>query len=322
VNPAESSYKNPWAPLLRGAAWRALAFALIALVAGMFFSSFLDPFTKFSFGEFEINLLSGAFLIFPVSILMLIFASLISEVRPLSDSWFWIRRVIFDFILLFSISNIVGLIILFPRLEELADYLNLSSAGAQIYEGVDAFLPTLVIFLGTGLLLGLRYLLRAIPKGLFQFNFSNLRKDLLLVIGASLLVLAVNFAYDFVLSLIGVKIEPQFVFDEKVFQNFGPLFLFLALVILAPISEEFFFRGYMMRLLAFKNKWLGILLSSFIWSAIHIHLAYFFPIFLFGIVLSLVYLRRNNLLVPILIHMINNGGAFLLIYLTETGVLN
>lgn len=89
-------------------------------------------------------------------------------------------------------------------------------------------------------------------------------------------------------------------------------FMLLTLVILAPIVEEFVFRGvFLTRFAAKTSMWGGILISSLLFGVLHLD---FVGAFLFGIIASLLYLRTGNLLLPILLHMLNNALAALSIY--------
>ncbi|WP_341960004.1 CPBP family intramembrane metalloprotease [Planococcus maritimus] len=89
-------------------------------------------------------------------------------------------------------------------------------------------------------------------------------------------------------------------------------FMLLTLVILAPIVEEFVFRGvFLTRFMAKTSMWGGILISSLLFGVLHLD---FIGAFLFGIIASLLYLRTGNLLLPILFHMLNNALAALSMY--------
>ncbi len=79
-------------------------------------------------------------------------------------------------------------------------------------------------------------------------------------------------------------------------------------VLIAPIVEEFLFRGVILQ--RFAVKWgitAGILISSLIFGLLHSDIL---GAFVFGIVMSLLYINTKTLLVPIACHMLNNGVAF------------
>lgn len=81
-------------------------------------------------------------------------------------------------------------------------------------------------------------------------------------------------------------------------------------IILAPVIEEIFFRGVL--LYRFSHKWglrTAIVFSSVIFAIFHFDMIG--GVF-FGIFMSLLYIRYKTLLVPILVHFLNNLVATLL----------
>jgi membrane protease YdiL (CAAX protease family) len=88
----------------------------------------------------------------------------------------------------------------------------------------------------------------------------------------------------------------------------GPIFIFLWCVtsgILAPFSEELFFRGYMQNLWHYRwGLWPGILLSAAFFGAIHVQHMMFATFG--GICFSLVYLRTGSLWPGTLLHGLYN----------------
>ncbi|PKH08542.1 CPBP family intramembrane metalloprotease [Planomicrobium sp. MB-3u-38] len=77
------------------------------------------------------------------------------------------------------------------------------------------------------------------------------------------------------------------------------------IAILAPIAEEFVFRGVIMhRLIVSLGLWKGVGLTSLIFSIFHINIL---GAFMFALVASLLYLKTGTLLVPILLHIFNNS---------------
>jgi membrane protease YdiL (CAAX protease family) len=79
-------------------------------------------------------------------------------------------------------------------------------------------------------------------------------------------------------------------------------------VIVAPIVEEFLFRGFLLH--RFTIKWgirTAVLASSFIFGILH---ADILGAFLFGLVMCILYLKTGTILVPIFCHMLNNCIAF------------
>ena len=94
------------------------------------------------------------------------------------------------------------------------------------------------------------------------------------------------------------------------------VFTVFTIAILAPVVEEFMFRGVLLkRMIGKTSVWGGILISSLLFGVLHLDVI---GAFLFGVVASLLYLRTNNLLVPILLHIINNSVAAAAIFLAPT----
>jgi membrane protease YdiL (CAAX protease family) len=81
-------------------------------------------------------------------------------------------------------------------------------------------------------------------------------------------------------------------------------------IVLAPIIEEFLFRGFLLR--RWAAKWsipTGLVVSSLVFAAIHGFTAA--SAFIWGVVLGLLYLWTRNLLVPIGVHIAGNTIAVL-----------
>lgn len=94
------------------------------------------------------------------------------------------------------------------------------------------------------------------------------------------------------------------------------VFTIFTIAILAPVVEEFMFRGVLLkRMIGKTSVWGGILISSLLFGILHLDVI---GAFLFGVVASLLYLRTNNLLIPILLHIINNSLAAAAMFLAPT----
>lgn len=91
------------------------------------------------------------------------------------------------------------------------------------------------------------------------------------------------------------------------------LLLFTAVVIMAPLFEEVFFRGFMYK--GLENSWLGtfgtVFITSFVWAIIHVQYDLFFMGVIFSTGLLLGYARQvtKSLWIPISMHALNNGLA-------------
>jgi membrane protease YdiL (CAAX protease family) len=95
-------------------------------------------------------------------------------------------------------------------------------------------------------------------------------------------------------------------------QGGGVILLVLIVVIVAPIVEELFFRGLVMRSLErrFDPKW-AIVSSAAIFGAAHLEPLQFPALFLFGLVAAYLATRSGRLGPSIFAHMAFNGIAVL-----------
>ena len=92
----------------------------------------------------------------------------------------------------------------------------------------------------------------------------------------------------------------------------------ISVIIIAPIAEEFIFRGFLFSQLKRTQLggWGAVSLSSFLWTIIHFQyeLLILLILFVFGIFLGYVRMAYNSLSLPIILHAINNAFAFVLAY--------
>ena len=92
---------------------------------------------------------------------------------------------------------------------------------------------------------------------------------------------------------------------------------FLMIAILPAIGEELLFRGILQRYLIewLKNKHIGVLITSILFSALHLQFFGFFPRLLLGMFFGYLLLWSRNLWLPILAHFINNGVAVIFYFI-------
>jgi len=318
----EATSKTTWSTILRKSAWISIGIALVLILTNIFLPSLLRP---IAMNISNVNVgLGGTFLgIILVAVLVLLVADFISPIKPLdrANSRFWIGRAFFDFSLAFLLGNTVTLPVVLPFFSEIGESRQPLNTLMTFTSGKDVFLMTLAAGGGFLLVVLLRYLSHSLPPGLFKFNFINLRKDFLFILLVSAGVFALSFAYDFLVSHLGINVQTQYAFDKKALDQYGLVFILLGGVIIGPICEEIFYRGYLLPLLSSKGKWFGLIVSSFIFAATHLYLAGLAIIFLMGLVLAISYQRRQNLLVSIGIHMANNFVAFAFLIIQARGGL-
>lgn len=119
---------------------------------------------------------------------------------------------------------------------------------------------------------------------------------------------------DFGTWLAGRQVVPDVMLDFYRSASYVPL-LWLAVVVAAPISEEFVFRGF--TFVGLQESWLGtygtIFVTAIVFAVIHLqyNLAGILSIFVVGLLLGIARVRSNSLFVPIAMHAIHNLIAML-----------
>ena len=145
------------------------------------------------------------------------------------------------------------------------------------------------------------------------FEVANIFQISFIVIANILFVSAIYFLLTYFGSLSIISFDsPLFGDFESV--GFGVLLLyFLTIDILSPIIEETLFRGIFLRRFnkGLNNITLAILISSILFGICHAFGGILGAI-LFGICVSLLYIKSRNILVPIFAHFLNNIISFLL----------
>jgi membrane protease YdiL (CAAX protease family) len=98
------------------------------------------------------------------------------------------------------------------------------------------------------------------------------------------------------------------------------LLLNLVIVALLPaFGEELFFRGIMQKLFLqmTKNKHVAIIITSIIFSAIHLQFYGFLPRMVLGIFLGYLLVWSGSLWLPVLAHFVNNAAAVIFTFLQQ-----
>ena len=130
------------------------------------------------------------------------------------------------------------------------------------------------------------------------------RKQLLLFIGIFLLTVLVSISYHAFFSVVSGASDQHL---EEASKGLSLSFIVSATV-LAPIQEEFMFRGILQGAV-FDNSWLGLVLTSSLFS--FMHEPYDIPSFCYylfgGLLLGFAYKKSQNLWVSTLVHMFYNS---------------
>ncbi|MFH1752719.1 MAG: CPBP family intramembrane glutamic endopeptidase [Candidatus Omnitrophota bacterium] len=123
-----------------------------------------------------------------------------------------------------------------------------------------------------------------------------------------------------ILSLLKRAPEPQPIFDLFLSEDKMPVLAYLSIfvAIAGPVLEEIFFRGFLYTAIKKKTgiKW-AILISAFIFSFLHAHLAGFVPIMILGVFLAYLYEKTGSLVVPMTVHVTHNLIMVFLMFLVK-----
>jgi membrane protease YdiL (CAAX protease family) len=130
---------------------------------------------------------------------------------------------------------------------------------------------------------------------------------------AALAVLVMG--WDLLSRAVGRDVAPGFMGDVlKSAQADGALWLLvIAFCVAAPVSEELFARGFLYR--GWSETFLGpagaILLSSVVWTALHLQYDWFFfgEVFSIGLLLGYLRYRFNSSWLTVVVHGLNNSAA-------------
>lgn len=149
-----------------------------------------------------------------------------------------------------------------------------------------------------------------------QWEIPSLRPrleklNLPLIVLALLTMLAIGVLADPLLNLM-----PEVDLIELYDMMGGGLWAVMTGVVVAPIIEEFIFRGIVQRNIArATTPWIGIIITSLIFGAIHLIPQQILLATLNSVVLGVVFYLTRSLISVVVIHLLNNGLAYInLIY--------
>jgi hypothetical protein len=120
------------------------------------------------------------------------------------------------------------------------------------------------------------------------------------------------FLAHFLPSVLEKQLQPYQIFYESggFVEIIFNLILIFSIVFLAPVVEELFFRGYLLYKLRLKiNLKFAIVVSSIFFAILHQNIL---GTFVFAVVMAFIYIKSNSLLIPMIVHSINNALAIFL----------
>ena len=136
-----------------------------------------------------------------------------------------------------------------------------------------------------------------------------------LIAGWTLILIAVSIGLMIAMSFIGIGSEnskTDSLQSHMTLLNF--MIAFVSASIISPIYEEIFYRGFLYRFFSSRyGIWAGMLLSSFIFTAVHIPTFNTLPVnFVSGLIFAWVYQKTGSVIPGIIIHGLFNGIAVIL----------
>ena len=141
-----------------------------------------------------------------------------------------------------------------------------------------------------------------------------LSKPWLTLLWVALFALGAMIPLEFVYEQIGLEMDETTgrIFEGLLKEPWG----YVAVGILAPLTEEVVFRGAILRtllgMMSKRNHWVAIMISAAIFGAVHGNAAQFVNALFMGLLLGWMYYRTRSLVPGILLHWVNNTMAYIL----------
>lgn len=213
--------------------------------------------------------------------------------------------IVFVVVQLTDIVSFLGMLVWsFVQHEELADVRTAMLSGHNpvllALTSVFSSVITLVVFLKT----------KWTP---ISRNYL-LSKPWLTLLWVALFALGTMIPLEFVYEHIGLEMDETTgrIFEGLLKEPWG----YVAVGILAPLTEEVVFRGAILRtllgMMSKRNHWVAIMISAAIFGAVHGNAAQFVNALLMGLLLGWMYYRTRSLVPGILLHWVNNTMAYIL----------
>lgn len=97
------------------------------------------------------------------------------------------------------------------------------------------------------------------------------------------------------------------------------LFNFIMIALMPAIGEELLFRGVLVRFFKkwFRNVHIAVIVSSILFSALHMQFYGFFPRLALGLILGYTFVWTSSLWIPIILHFLNNASILVFYYMSQ-----
>lgn len=149
---------------------------------------------------------------------------------------------------------------------------------------------------------------RAVREALGLRSF-NVRRTLPWIAGFIALIIGVNILYGFVITTLHLPLttNDQVVLQESKYAPLSVYALLASSVLIAPLCEEIFFRGFVLPglLRDFSPTW-ALLISSLLFAVAHADPGSFIPLFVIGLCLGFLRLHTGSSWASLSLHVLNN----------------
>ncbi len=154
-----------------------------------------------------------------------------------------------------------------------------------------------------------------LSRGLFQWGFGFIPKGFCEALQGWLMVMPFVLLASWLTNLLfgdpgGSNPLLEMVLSSK--NSWALFILFLTTVLLAPLFEEFVFRGTLLPVLVNQQgRFIGVVISALIFALAHLSVGEMPPLFVLGIGLALLRLSSGRLLPCMIMHSLWNGVTFI-----------
>jgi len=168
-----------------------------------------------------------------------------------------------------------------------------------------------------------------IIPGIFFFFFFDIKQlfgsikfDLMFLVFLSVFFGLIAGAYlQSLISMVFLKgkvISDNYIEGLRFFMNYPAIYPFILMVILAPIQEEFYFRGTISLIKNIVSKkvypYLFVIVSGLIFAISHLDFPRIPYLLFIGMLFAIIYLITGNLIYSIICHFMINFMSFLSLY--------
>jgi membrane protease YdiL (CAAX protease family) len=181
-------------------------------------------------------------------------------------------------------------------------FIVLQGSGTELVQSAALILVQLAFLLPLALIfVWKRIPVRYLGFGKFDWNTLGLGCGLLIASYVFIII------HNIILMALGVDTQGEAIL--RFFDSLeSPVWFFFVGVILAPIVEEIFFRGFVFQGFRQRFGWVSaMLLSSVVFAAAHLDLVAFVPTFILGCLLAYMFQRSNSIWPGVILHFLVNA---------------